>query len=692
MPAKSIHEEVRGAIYSPVGQSLFKLTLSRSNKAEIFEHGLSKLAQAQREASLILNNLKKWNPSVASLFMQRSAETTLDTPFRLIFPNDALSSFDETGFYVRQYIAVSYCWVSDEFMPDGYERHADWPISKPFVDAILGDKDHPREGIWMDQLCIDQDSSQDKQASVAAMDVIYKSCIRMVILLEDVHLNEREASLHEKYDPTKRTFDRVWTPDEEDRKAFVEFSVKVNKARWWERAWCFHEFNVNEPWSDKRQCNMIHNATFVVNGPAGTTVKIKWVNLQLIMGSALYLLPNSAEGLLSDFKGQAIFTGVERGENHESELRSSLMARHNGVGMMGCRFLADKISVMINMAGLGLAYMGPDLHSKEDVLYVAALLSLAAGEVYPLSMFDGKLVELDGAPTWLVRSSVPEDTTIPKFKVGSVRGIHRISTSEIELDMVFFNTNWEPIIDTTLAPTSTYRIFPDTIPTTQPETHVPETYLQARTTVHKDEVLDPLRRRFLAACISNGYSFTARLWAQLKRDVVEVNWNTGVFKDMAPNPFLHKSALELIAQLLPVSTLLGICSPSESFGVEDAHMFLTWITDQRSTYYIGAFSRRVRSTRDGDQALITSMSFNEHFNVGPADEVRVAVPTDMLGIGCIPMRVWILRPIKDEKDKGKWRLVGKALLLGESNLLGEARRSEGREAAVVSLRRMVVTG
>jgi hypothetical protein len=97
----------------------------------------------------------------------------LDTPFRLIFPNSALLAFEKTGLYVRQFAAVSYCWHSAEFLPKGYERYGEWPISKPFVDAILEDKSHDRQGIWMDQLCIDQTSVFDKKRAVAAMDVIY---------------------------------------------------------------------------------------------------------------------------------------------------------------------------------------------------------------------------------------------------------------------------------------------------------------------------------------------------------------------------------------------------------------------------------------------------------------------------------------------------------------------------------------
>jgi hypothetical protein len=136
----------------------------------------------------------------------------LDTPFRLVYPTIDQSSFDETDFYVGQYMAVSYCWRSEDFLPNDYKRHDIWPVSKPFVDAIIGEKNHPRVGIWMDQLCIDQKSPEDKRMSVAAMDVIYRSCIRLLVLLEDVFLDTAEIALHSNYEFPRAHFDPAWWP------------------------------------------------------------------------------------------------------------------------------------------------------------------------------------------------------------------------------------------------------------------------------------------------------------------------------------------------------------------------------------------------------------------------------------------------------------------------------------------------
>jgi hypothetical protein len=221
----------RDASIEYISDNVFQLTLTRENKAEVFEPGLSKLVEGQHEASLILRNLTAWCPDVAAQFSQRSTATILETPFRLVFPSDALKAF-ENGLYPRQYFAVSYCWHSSDYPYPNCEPHDCWPFSKPFLDAILNDKDDPRIGLWIDQLCIDQEDTIDKQMSVAAMDVIYRSCMRLLVLLEDVALSEAETHFVENFDITKQQWHKSWVPEPEVRPLFLSFYKKVNKARW----------------------------------------------------------------------------------------------------------------------------------------------------------------------------------------------------------------------------------------------------------------------------------------------------------------------------------------------------------------------------------------------------------------------------------------------------------------------------
>ncbi|KAF1913518.1 hypothetical protein BDU57DRAFT_589176 [Ampelomyces quisqualis] len=679
----SSHTTEPYAIHTPLSPSCFQLTLSSTNKAEIFSEALTELHKSHDQTYIILNNLKRWNPEAASYFSIRSRSTILSTSFRLVYPKIDLPSFDKNGLYPRQFIAISYCWRSPEFLPEGYDSHDVWPIKKSLVDAILAEKPHPRVGIWIDQMCIDQSSVLDQKASVAAMDVIYRSCLQLVILLEDVLLTDQEIQLVEKYNVSKRPFNKGWKFEAEEIGTFASFYDKVNAARWWSRAWCYHEFCVHQPWLDRRQTQAVFHATFIMCGPDDSTAKIKWKDLHLLMGSASSALPNSPIW----WKGQATVAGAIKPEIQETGRRGSIMARHNVVSELGSCFLADCLSVVINLCGLGLAYEGPALSTKEDLLYLSSLIALANGDVFPLSMMDKQSTALKGKPTWISKHEV-NDTTLPGFKISKMKGIQRIDESEISLDMIFLDAPWRSVRDKDLRPT--YDIFPDTILTTNPERHITEERMKSDYW-YSDTEMDIPRRRFLAGCIMNGPMFTGRLWAQLKRDVVGPRYNVGYNKDLAPNPAFQSAAKALLAQLVPVSTLLGIAQPSTA-TLDDAALFLTWLTDPRSLYYIGLRTFRVPCTMYWDSTIITSLTVNEFHKDGPDRELQAAVPVDLVGTSCLHPRVWILRPAKGEGGEGKWRIVGKGMLLGEPDLLAEVESSKGRVGAKVILKEGVIVG
>jgi hypothetical protein len=675
----------RYAIHSPLGTSFFQLTLSSVNKAEIFAEALSELDKNHSQASIVVKNLQIWNPEAASRFGLRSTSTILSTPFRLVYPNCDHHSFQDTGLYARQFLAISYCWRSPEDLSEDYKPHDIWPIKKSMVDAILAEKDHPRVGIWIDQICIDQSSALEKQHSIAAMDIIYRSCMRVIVLLEDVLLTEPEVELVQKYDVSQRPYNGGWQFEPSELETFASVYEKVNAARWWGRAWCFHEMCVHRPWSERRRTNHLFHATFILCGPNETTFRTKWTNLVLFMSLAQRVLPNAQVW----WKGAMIESGIIEPEEQEKGWRGSIMARHYAINAKGCKFLQDRISILINLCGLGLAYKGPPVDTEEELLYLASLLALAAGDVYPLSMMDRPSTMLKGKPTWLSKHEV-DNPTLPGYRIGTMKGIHRVDEGEIEMDMLFLDAPWRSVKERDLGPT--YDIFPDTIPTTHPATKRPEPEGRMASDHDLDAEYDLPRRRFLAGCILNGPMFTGRLWTQLQRDIVFPKYNAGNYADLSPNPAFRSAAKSFIAHLVPVSTLLGIAYPSPS-TLHDATLFLTWLTDPRSMYYIGLRTFRVPCTMYWDSIFISSLIVNEFFLDGKDSEIQVAVPTLLLGTSCMPLRVWILRPAKGERAKEKWRVVGKGLLLGEPDLLEEARESKGMPGAKVILReRIVVSG
>jgi hypothetical protein len=93
----------------------------------------------------------------------------------------------------------------------------------------------------------------------------------------------------------------------------------------------------------------VHQATFVMNGPDGSTVKVKWLDLRLILSIGEDLL-YAEQGLdLTYSKTSVILTGYgTSGRNpttRDGEVsRPSIMARHNGVAQKGCQYFGDRVS------------------------------------------------------------------------------------------------------------------------------------------------------------------------------------------------------------------------------------------------------------------------------------------------------------------------------------------------------------
>ena len=68
------------------------------------------------------------------------------------------------------------------------------------------------------------------------MDIIYRSCMRLVVLLEDVLLTEQEVQLVQNYDISQRPYNGGWKFESSEIDTFMSFYEKVNAARWWGRA------------------------------------------------------------------------------------------------------------------------------------------------------------------------------------------------------------------------------------------------------------------------------------------------------------------------------------------------------------------------------------------------------------------------------------------------------------------------
>ncbi|POS75347.1 hypothetical protein DHEL01_v206259 [Diaporthe helianthi] len=697
-----------------LSKDLFELTLTRHNKSNLFSQAIANLDAGHEEANLILQNLNSWSPQIGADFHPRTSTIILDTPFRLICSSPKGIPLD-SAFVIRQYLAVSYSWHSAEW-PEGPppptsspphepgQGSSIWPIGQRFADAVLSLRGHPREGIWIDQVCIDQaPSSDEKQRAIACMDIVYKSCRRLVVVLEDVELSDDEAAAAVLHVCAARDDDPdlpTQVPAEADVPVLVSLFGKVARARWWRRAWCFHEFVVGEPWSTKRHQD-VHNTVFVMGHGEGRTVVVGWLALQSLLSDVI-LKVDHVHGSPDSMYINPILSGLDdrtsplldSPDRKPGATRSSFMARYNSVSLTGCSKAGDKLSICINLLGIGLAYVPKVEPTVDEVYYLAVMIALAAGEKAPLCFASKEPLMLGGKQSWLMRPIIAADTTLRKFALGTLGGIHSVSSHRLELDLLVFRHSFKFASDEEI--NRTYEIFPDAIKSTPPPLKF--TWHSAVQSYRTDEEMEKPRRQFLATVLAGGRGLARRLWAQLDRDVVRYNYNTGIFADFQANVDLRLNADKFLEILNTNGSEVTDCQ--DDFSSDAALAFLTWVTDPRSIYWISWRTLRAPCSRDGEMALLSGFCSTSNFNfvdpgLAPA-AITVAVPTDLVEADCSLTRAWVLMQVEGgEGTEVAWKVVAKCLLLGNTDLAEEVKRignDEQSQVAVELRTRQVVLG
>ena len=426
----------------------------------------------------------------------------------------------------------------------------------------------------------------------------------------------------------------------------------------------------------------------------------------------------------------------------EGSTRSSILARYNAASQTQCSVPADLLAVTINLSGLGLRYAGSTPLTPDDVYFLSVALALAAGEEAPLFVFggdrDGPVLLAGGggggedppapAPSWLPRP-LAKDTTLSRFTLHTLGCIHRLSRHELELDLVFFEREVRGLTPGELE--ATRAVFPDVVPSTPPPLREARWgALEQRgggppggAMPSSDErQLDAARRAFLATAAALGPVGAARLWAAVYRDVVRVKLDVGMFDEVRPNEALRGAAGAFLSLVHPAPDASSSEDPSlstshgdgnggdesgkngkggedgiQTLDLESALLFLTCLTDPRWNYFGGPTTARVLCTRregsGAGYAVLSNFSFSQSLISGSGggsgdgdgggavnlDEIRLAMPTDLIGSSCLPPRLWLLQPVVSASGTGdggdgpgkRWRVVGKGMLLGEPDLWEE---------------------
>lgn len=335
------------------------------------------------------------NTQVASLFGSKDAAVS-DAPFRLVKRTIARQRHRSLA-SADSYIALSYCWHNPTWstagkVVGGSATESNIPISQDIFETILNERRSDDEGVWIDQLCINQNDPKEKAVAIGAMDVIYQRARLVAVVIEDITITKTEIlALQSVLDTTNRgggwqyrdyldTYSRTLT----------KLTWKIFSARWFTRAWCGHELlmSTNQvffiPAEPDEQCRP-------------TVVKMSsefLLDLCILAKSVSSVLPFPEFASSETTYGRSLarfytytLSRLNPGRRPIKESKSvtpSYMRTFSQVFGFHASVVSDKLSIVLNVLQCGL-YLKDSSMTQEHCLYALYHLALSAKDPTCLS-------------------------------------------------------------------------------------------------------------------------------------------------------------------------------------------------------------------------------------------------------------------------------------------------------------------
>jgi hypothetical protein len=205
------------------------------------------------DAISLLSDLNNLAPSVAKDFTtkQHAVDST------------ALRLLNEVGFEGEEdgYIALSYCRKKANLdtpkrvitpIAFGWSTEEDQfpiPTSNIVFQAVLREK-RVGEGLWFDQVSINQEDETERVASMGAIDIIYKNARAVVVALDDIAVSPDEEQFLryyvEQYSYSELPHNLqpsagLSPPFMRQHPILWSFLERILSSAWFDRAWCAHE-------------------------------------------------------------------------------------------------------------------------------------------------------------------------------------------------------------------------------------------------------------------------------------------------------------------------------------------------------------------------------------------------------------------------------------------------------------------
>jgi hypothetical protein len=263
------------------------------------------------------------------------------------------------------FIAVSYCWHAHDWeltasirdYSTGTQKFRS-PISQKMLTALNLLRKDDLEGVWIDQLCINQAETLEKRNAIASMDIIYNRARFVAIILEDIQLSCDELRIWKKIRKERMR------PNPDTLAAIIKVFTKITSSRWSTRAWCYQEYLFSQKYVFLIPCEgnivLISQTVFqdALNYRTAVPGNLKipaYVTILHVIQSYLY---------------KSFTVG---GYRSVADLLAYLTQRQS-------RFLADKLSIMLNIYGADLVYYGTPV-SSEEFCYICIIIALAEGNI-----------------------------------------------------------------------------------------------------------------------------------------------------------------------------------------------------------------------------------------------------------------------------------------------------------------------
>ena len=303
---------------------------------------------------------------------------------------------------IENFIALSYTCHSPTWKPHSsicpFHQDANCPLTPAMWAALLAQLEN-YQCFWIDQLCITQSSEFEKAAAIGSMDLVYQSARKVVVALEDIALTTTDADLMFRYANTGTLQSQI---PEFDRQELATIFGKIVTARWFDRAWCLHEFLVGRRhvflvpiWQVGSRINSV--------GLSETIMRIDGVflvDLYRIFIKQDTEYQNTGRGSLLTSKKltgakinkiQRFFRrlqALELSEVFESERPledGSFMHMFHQVFSHDAMYNADKISIILNAMRSGVYLKHPASFNEDECLWLVTLVAMAAGDATTLT-------------------------------------------------------------------------------------------------------------------------------------------------------------------------------------------------------------------------------------------------------------------------------------------------------------------